>query len=172
MALIPSSQLKIKNGLVLLTDKLDDDNFWTWKKSVLLTIRTLKLVDHLDPAKAPIQFEKISSLDTKDAKSSSQIPTTTDGDSRGILKKSTSDSIKILQELENVVVITIHPPLSAAITFAPELRLTYRLRLHEACSVFFDSIPLGSMLWGMISEAYELATPATIDGVCASSTCG
>ncbi|MED6151244.1 hypothetical protein PIB30_080728 [Stylosanthes scabra] len=71
-----------------------------------------------------------------------------------------------------VVVITIHPPLPAAITFAPELRLTYRLRLHEACSVLFDSIPLGSMLWGMISEVYDLATPVTIDGECASSACG
>ncbi|MED6136918.1 hypothetical protein PIB30_060182 [Stylosanthes scabra] len=52
-----------------------------------------------------------------------------------------------------------------------QLRLTHRLRLHEACSVLFDSIPLGSMLWGMISEAYELATLVTIDGVCASSAC-
>ncbi|MED6128509.1 hypothetical protein PIB30_098624 [Stylosanthes scabra] len=40
-----------------------------------------------------------------------------------------------------VMVITIHPPLPAAITFAPELQLTHRLRLHEACSILFDSIP-------------------------------
>ncbi|MED6114132.1 hypothetical protein PIB30_077369 [Stylosanthes scabra] len=57
------------------------------------------------------------------------------------------------------VVITIHPPLPAAITFAPEFRLTHRLHLHEACSVLFDSIPMGSMQLSMISEAYELATP-------------
>ncbi|MED6214168.1 hypothetical protein PIB30_100248 [Stylosanthes scabra] len=40
-----------------------------------------------------------------------------------------------------MVVITIHSPLPAAITFAPELRLTHCLRLHEARSVLFDSIP-------------------------------
>ncbi|MED6127282.1 hypothetical protein PIB30_086662 [Stylosanthes scabra] len=67
--------------------------------------------------------------------------------------------------------VTIHHYISAAITFIPELRLTHRLRLHEACSILFDSIPLGSMLWGMISEAYELATPVTVDGECASSAC-
>ncbi|MED6152170.1 hypothetical protein PIB30_089310 [Stylosanthes scabra] len=71
-----------------------------------------------------------------------------------------------------VVVITIHPPLSTAITFVPELRLTHRLRLREACSVLFDSIPLVSMQLRMVSKAYMLATPATIDGECASSACG
>ncbi|MED6178163.1 hypothetical protein PIB30_105013, partial [Stylosanthes scabra] len=40
------------------------------------------------------------------------------------------------------VVVTIHPPLPTAITFVPELRLMHRLRLCEACSVLFDSIPL------------------------------
>ncbi|MED6199664.1 hypothetical protein PIB30_078046 [Stylosanthes scabra] len=70
-----------------------------------------------------------------------------------------------------VMVITIHPPLPAAITFAPELRLMNRLRLHEACSVLFDSIPLEIMQLSMIFEAYELATPATIDDVSASSAC-
>ncbi|MED6161857.1 hypothetical protein PIB30_064719 [Stylosanthes scabra] len=71
-----------------------------------------------------------------------------------------------------VVVITIHPPLPAAITFARELRLTHRLRLHEVCSVLFDSIPTRIMQLSMVSEAYELATPATMDDVSASSACG
>ncbi|MED6212527.1 hypothetical protein PIB30_084276 [Stylosanthes scabra] len=71
-----------------------------------------------------------------------------------------------------VVVITIHPPLPATITFAPELRLMHRLRLHEACFILFDSIPTRSMQLSMVSEAYELATPATMDNVCASSACG
>ncbi|MED6150068.1 hypothetical protein PIB30_068630 [Stylosanthes scabra] len=39
--------------------------------------------------------------------------------------------------------VTIHHYLPAAITFITELRLMQRLRLHEACSVLFDSIPLG-----------------------------
>ncbi|MED6116227.1 hypothetical protein PIB30_098090 [Stylosanthes scabra] len=39
--------------------------------------------------------------------------------------------------------VTIHHYLPAAITFVPELRLTHHLRLHEACSILFDSIPLG-----------------------------
>ncbi|MED6144611.1 hypothetical protein PIB30_017345 [Stylosanthes scabra] len=38
--------------------------------------------------------------------------------------------------------VTIHLPLPAVITFTSELRLTYRLRLREALSVLFDSIPL------------------------------
>ncbi|MED6197530.1 hypothetical protein PIB30_057303 [Stylosanthes scabra] len=41
-----------------------------------------------------------------------------------------------------VVVTTIHPPLLAPITFVPELRSMYRLRLREAHSILFDSIPL------------------------------
>ncbi|MED6153021.1 hypothetical protein PIB30_097549 [Stylosanthes scabra] len=71
-----------------------------------------------------------------------------------------------------VVVTTIHAPLPAAITFVPELRLMHRLCLREACSVLFDSITLVSMQLSMVSEAYVLATPARIDGVCASSACG
>ncbi|MED6119652.1 hypothetical protein PIB30_013528 [Stylosanthes scabra] len=43
--------------------------------------------------------------------------------------------------LEMVVVNTIHPPLPAVITFTPELRLTHCLRLREALSILFDSIP-------------------------------
>ncbi|MED6212456.1 hypothetical protein PIB30_083503 [Stylosanthes scabra] len=71
-----------------------------------------------------------------------------------------------------MVVITIHPPLPAAITFATELQLTHHLRLHEACSVLIDSIPTRSMQLSMVSEAYELTTPATMDDVSASSACG
>ncbi|MED6163031.1 hypothetical protein PIB30_076143 [Stylosanthes scabra] len=39
--------------------------------------------------------------------------------------------------------VTIHQHLPASITSVLELRLTHRLRLHEACSILFDSIPLG-----------------------------
>ncbi|MED6113844.1 hypothetical protein PIB30_074649 [Stylosanthes scabra] len=37
---------------------------------------------------------------------------------------------------------TIHHHLPATITFTLELRLTHHLRLHEALSVLYDSIPL------------------------------
>ncbi|MED6152483.1 hypothetical protein PIB30_092552, partial [Stylosanthes scabra] len=57
MALLVSTQSSLKNGLVPLTDKLDENNFWSWKKSVLLTLRTLKLQDHLSFDMIPAQFE-------------------------------------------------------------------------------------------------------------------
>ncbi|MED6108802.1 hypothetical protein PIB30_027626 [Stylosanthes scabra] len=59
MALLVSAQNNFKNGLVPLADKLDENNFWSWKKSVLLTVRTLKLQDHLSFDKIPPQYEEI-----------------------------------------------------------------------------------------------------------------
>ncbi|MED6212419.1 hypothetical protein PIB30_083091 [Stylosanthes scabra] len=59
MALFVSAQSNFKNGLIPLADKLDENNFWSWKKSVLLTIRTLKLQDHLSFNKIPNQYEEI-----------------------------------------------------------------------------------------------------------------
>ncbi|MED6161522.1 hypothetical protein PIB30_061558 [Stylosanthes scabra] len=60
------------------------------------------------------------------------------------------------------MVITIHPPLPAAITFAPELRLTHRLRLHEACSILFDSIPTrrvdGVLGYSMVRRTSRVST--------------
>ncbi|MED6194837.1 hypothetical protein PIB30_032267 [Stylosanthes scabra] len=48
MALILSSQSKVKNGSIPLSDKLDKNNFSTWRKSILLILRALKLQSHLD----------------------------------------------------------------------------------------------------------------------------
>ncbi|MED6115422.1 hypothetical protein PIB30_090376, partial [Stylosanthes scabra] len=74
MALIPSSQLKLKHGLIPLLDKLDEDNFSTWRKLVLLTIQTLKLENHLDPLKTPAQFEEITTTEEKDSSSDTTNP--------------------------------------------------------------------------------------------------
>ncbi|MED6133956.1 hypothetical protein PIB30_032980 [Stylosanthes scabra] len=99
MALITSSQLKIKNGLIPLSDKLDEDNFSTWRKSVLLTIKTLELQDHLDLTKAPEQFEELPSSNEKDTDSTSK-SSTTEGDSTKTVKKTASSTPIILQESE------------------------------------------------------------------------
>ncbi|MED6219308.1 hypothetical protein PIB30_034651 [Stylosanthes scabra] len=96
MVFIPSSQLKLKNGLIPLATKLEEDNFSTWKKLVLLTIRTLKLDVHLDPAKTPPQFEEIVSLEVKVTKSASGDSTYTYGDSIPKAKK----TLPALQHLE------------------------------------------------------------------------
>ncbi|MED6173608.1 hypothetical protein PIB30_061240 [Stylosanthes scabra] len=99
MALV-TSQPKLKKELVPLSEKLDEDNFWTWQKSILLTIRTLKLESHLDPAKTPIQFEEIKSPEDKDSKSISKGSA---DKSIAQPKKSASASPKILQESEKYV---------------------------------------------------------------------
>ncbi|MED6191853.1 hypothetical protein PIB30_004513 [Stylosanthes scabra] len=57
MVLVISSQLNLKNNLVHLSDKLDENNFSTWQKSVMLTLRTLKLIDHLSYDKVSPQYE-------------------------------------------------------------------------------------------------------------------
>ncbi|MED6207790.1 hypothetical protein PIB30_038889 [Stylosanthes scabra] len=59
MALLGSSHLNNKNGLISLSNKLDENNYSIWKKSMLLTIRTLKLQDHLLHDKILPQFEPI-----------------------------------------------------------------------------------------------------------------
>ncbi|MED6115492.1 hypothetical protein PIB30_091108, partial [Stylosanthes scabra] len=94
MALIPSSQsTKIKNGLIPLSNKLDENNFFTWRKSVLPTIRTLKLQGHLDPSQTPPQFEEIESSDEKDADSSTKKPKDVETESGSTLKKTKSPTI-------------------------------------------------------------------------------
>ncbi|MED6181657.1 hypothetical protein PIB30_021249 [Stylosanthes scabra] len=50
-------------------------------------------------------------------------------------------SKELLQELLWSKSNIIHHRLPIVITFDPELRLTHRLRLHEALSIIFDSIP-------------------------------
>ncbi|MED6140601.1 hypothetical protein PIB30_094797 [Stylosanthes scabra] len=60
MTILASSHLNLKDGLIPLADKLDEKNFSTWKKSVLLTLHTLKFQDHLSTSdKVPPQFEAI-----------------------------------------------------------------------------------------------------------------
>ncbi|MED6173203.1 hypothetical protein PIB30_057043 [Stylosanthes scabra] len=59
MALLASTLFNTKNGHVPLTNKLNDDNFHTWKKSVILTLRTLKLQDHFSSDKIPPPFEAV-----------------------------------------------------------------------------------------------------------------
>ncbi|MED6139235.1 hypothetical protein PIB30_081904 [Stylosanthes scabra] len=40
----------------LLAEKLNEDNYFTWRYLTLLTINSLGMEDHLDPSKIPIQF--------------------------------------------------------------------------------------------------------------------
>ncbi|MED6214067.1 hypothetical protein PIB30_099390, partial [Stylosanthes scabra] len=101
MVLFQPSQLKLKNGLIPLATKLDEHNFSTWQKSVLLTVRTLKLESHFDSSRTPPQFEEIISSKEKDAKSA--ISTSTEGETPPPKKKTSPDPIKILQESEKYV---------------------------------------------------------------------
>ncbi|MED6225243.1 hypothetical protein PIB30_091765 [Stylosanthes scabra] len=96
--MITSAHFILKNNPIPLAEKLDEKNFSMWKKSVLLTLRTLKLQDHLYSDKIPPQFKEISTLE---AESES---TNKNGDAEGesiiTTKKTTSSAPKILQELE------------------------------------------------------------------------
>ncbi|MED6123148.1 hypothetical protein PIB30_046529 [Stylosanthes scabra] len=78
-----------------LSHKLDEDNYSTWKKSVLLTIRTLKLQDHLLLDKAPPQFVAVSSSDADSAKKGAE-----EAPSGGVNKKYSSSGSTLLQESE------------------------------------------------------------------------
>ncbi|MED6169391.1 hypothetical protein PIB30_021029 [Stylosanthes scabra] len=102
MALI-TTQSRLKNALVPLTDKFEEDNFSSWQKLILLTIRTLKLESHLDPAKTPIQFEEIQSPEVQDAQSASKSSVEGEADKTAQPKKISSSSPKILQESEKFV---------------------------------------------------------------------
>ncbi|MED6150388.1 hypothetical protein PIB30_071787 [Stylosanthes scabra] len=98
MALLTSLHLSLKNGLVPLSDKLNEDNFSTWKKSVLLTVRTLKLQDHFCADKIHPQFEAIANLEAE----SEIVNKNGDPESESIVKtkKNPSSTPTILQELE------------------------------------------------------------------------
>ncbi|MED6172304.1 hypothetical protein PIB30_048849 [Stylosanthes scabra] len=78
MALLLTDSTKtIKSGLLLLTDKLDDKNFHTWKYQACLTIQTLNLERHLDPSQTPPKTEVSTAAATQDpAKSASTDPPT------------------------------------------------------------------------------------------------
>ncbi|MED6158582.1 hypothetical protein PIB30_034005 [Stylosanthes scabra] len=96
MALLFSTQLNNKNGLVSLANKLEESNFSTWQKSVLLTLRTLRLQDHFSPDKAPPQFEEVSSAD--DVSAISEKKGDAAQDASFSLKKTSSSTPKVLQE--------------------------------------------------------------------------
>ncbi|MED6114135.1 hypothetical protein PIB30_077397, partial [Stylosanthes scabra] len=99
MALVVSSQSNFKNELVLITDKLDENNYcFTWQKSVLLTIRTLNLQDYLSFDKAPPQFEEILETETE-----SKAVTNSDAVEAEITKKTPSKGTKVLRELQKYV---------------------------------------------------------------------
>ncbi|MED6155506.1 hypothetical protein PIB30_006014 [Stylosanthes scabra] len=96
MALIGSSHLNNKNGLIPLAGKLDEDNYSTWKKSVLLVLRTLKLEHHLSHDKIPPQFEVVS---VKDAASDPNGKKSSDeAAAKGAEKQDRSSGSTILQE--------------------------------------------------------------------------
>ncbi|MED6159247.1 hypothetical protein PIB30_040547 [Stylosanthes scabra] len=97
MALLSSSHLSNKNGLVPLADKLDENNHSTWKKSILLTVRTVKMQDHFSHDEAPPQFEAIPSSEA-DAESTTK--KNVDGIESVVNKKDPSSSPTILQESE------------------------------------------------------------------------
>ncbi|MED6175489.1 hypothetical protein PIB30_078830 [Stylosanthes scabra] len=98
MELVASSLLNTKNSLVPLTNKLDDNNFYTWKKSVILTLRTLKLQDHFSSDKIPPQFKATTSQEAEsesaDKNNSVENPPTS------APKKTHSSTSVVLQELE------------------------------------------------------------------------
>ncbi|MED6187245.1 hypothetical protein PIB30_074639 [Stylosanthes scabra] len=94
MALIVSLQLNLKNALVPLSDKLDENNFSTWQKSVLLTLRTLKLIDHLSYDKIPPQYESVPAID--DESDSASKTTGEGGTSVNTIKKTLNSPV--LQE--------------------------------------------------------------------------
>ncbi|MED6114082.1 hypothetical protein PIB30_076882, partial [Stylosanthes scabra] len=39
-----------------LAEKLNEDNYFTWRYLALLTIESLGMEEHLDPTKVPTQF--------------------------------------------------------------------------------------------------------------------
>ncbi|MED6145443.1 hypothetical protein PIB30_025269 [Stylosanthes scabra] len=61
--LLSSAASNLNNALIPLSDKLDQDNFSTWRKIVLLAVRTLNLEDHLSSNNIPPQFEECLLLD-------------------------------------------------------------------------------------------------------------
>ncbi|MED6143378.1 hypothetical protein PIB30_005650 [Stylosanthes scabra] len=91
MALIVFSQLNLKNALVPLSDKLDENNLYSWQKSVMLT---LKLIDQILYDKAPPQFAYVHATND-DSDSVSKI--TGDGATPAASVKKASKS-PVLQE--------------------------------------------------------------------------
>ncbi|MED6108240.1 hypothetical protein PIB30_021858 [Stylosanthes scabra] len=90
MALIAFTLLNTKNGLVPLTNKLDDDNFYTWKKSVILTLKTLKFQDHFSADKIPPQFEATPSSESDSGSVTKN--SASDGDPAATPKKTTTST--------------------------------------------------------------------------------
>ncbi|MED6224420.1 hypothetical protein PIB30_083792 [Stylosanthes scabra] len=100
MALFFSTHLNHKNDLVSLANKLEENNFSTWQKSVLLTLRTLKLQDHFSSDKIPSQFEEVPS---SKAKSESSLKKgEAEFDASFITKKTPSSTTKTLLHCSSV----------------------------------------------------------------------
>ncbi|MED6222976.1 hypothetical protein PIB30_069601, partial [Stylosanthes scabra] len=97
MALLGSSHLNNKNELIPLSDKLDDNNYPTWKKSVLLILRTLKLQNHLSHDKIPPQFDPISTKEAEPDPNTAK-KNVTEGESKVAEKKDPSSDTTTLQE--------------------------------------------------------------------------
>ncbi|MED6206389.1 hypothetical protein PIB30_026334 [Stylosanthes scabra] len=97
VALLVFTRSSLKNGLVPLADKLDDNNFSTWQKSVLLTLRTLKLIDHLSHDKVPPQYEETNESEVE----SGSVNNSNDKDAAEATpgnKKTPTAAKKIIQE--------------------------------------------------------------------------
>ncbi|MED6139582.1 hypothetical protein PIB30_085235 [Stylosanthes scabra] len=98
MALLFLSHLNNKNGLVPLANKLEENNFSTWRKSVILTLRMLKHQDHFSSDKIPPQFEEVPSPEAEFESSAKKGEA--ESDASVITKKTSSSTTKILQESE------------------------------------------------------------------------
>ncbi|MED6140715.1 hypothetical protein PIB30_096141, partial [Stylosanthes scabra] len=122
-------------------------------KSVLLIVRTLKLESHFDPAKTPPQFEEMASLGEKDSKSASSSSTNTDGKATPVVKKSTSESIKILQEYEKYVEWAQHD--SALMTWLDgSMSITYQ-NMVVHCKTFAES-------WETLTHIFTMSSRTKI----------
>ncbi|MED6173202.1 hypothetical protein PIB30_057042 [Stylosanthes scabra] len=59
--MVSTAERSNNHGFARLNPKqLEEKNYSTWQRSVLLTLKTLKLLDHLQFDKAPPQYEEIS----------------------------------------------------------------------------------------------------------------
>ncbi|MED6205531.1 hypothetical protein PIB30_018519 [Stylosanthes scabra] len=94
MALLVSTYSNFKNGLIPLANKLDDKNFSTWKKNILLTLRTLKLPNRLNSDETLPQFEETLIYEAASESINKE------GDAKSVItnKKVAASGPKILQE--------------------------------------------------------------------------
>ncbi|MED6217951.1 hypothetical protein PIB30_022410 [Stylosanthes scabra] len=136
MALIPSSQPKIKNRLVLLT------------------IRTLKFQDHLDPSKTPTQFEEIDVPDEKDSSNDNKNPKSSEAEAVVPPKKSKSPTI--IQESEKYTEWAQHD--SALMTWLDaSMTITFKNKVVN-CTTFAES-------WETITHIFTVSSKTRIQSL-------